>query len=234
MQTEATPPAVEVRPGHGGDPETVKRHPAFGLASFSRVNGGTTRLFGSELKSGSFIRFELYQAASHWLLHAERYHTEGVPIVQVELTAAQFAEMITTLNVGSGVPCTIRIANQKLIPNFKDEASTQELIKEDLRADTAEIEQLMGKLQAELKQVLAETPNLSGAKKERLVRIVARIQQQLTSNMPFTLDQYHRAVDKTAKAAKAEVDSFITQAAITHGIPALSQMLQPLPAKLSP
>jgi len=106
---DRTPYSAESVERHG-DKELTERHESFGLVGFSRVQG-STHLFGSHLeRHHHFIVLRVHRAqVVHSSLGYDRHRTDGrVPIVEVEMSAAQFAEAITTMNVGEGVPCTIR------------------------------------------------------------------------------------------------------------------------------
>ncbi len=223
----ARPPITPITVTEGSfDSDDIKKtHPAFGMACFHRISGNPGRLFGSEITSlGTSIQLTIAQGEDHWHLHEHWFHG-GKTIAEIEMTPAQFAELLTSMNVGGGVPCTIRYANGEEVPGFEDEDTLHKLIKDDLKADTKELSGLAGKLSAELDTILAET-SLSKAKKERLTGIVAKLRQAIDSNMPFVLAQYVEAVEKVTANAKAEVDSFVTHTLTTLGMDSLKQIKQ--------
>lgn len=140
------------------------------------------------------------------------------------MTASQFAEMITSFNMGSGVPCTLRFRESVgQVPDFVDKDTLQESIQADLKEDVKQVVSLTKKLRTELDAILAET-NLSQKKKERLTDIADRIEMELAANMPFVLDQYREATEKVTACAKAEVESFIMHAVTKLGIKSLKDM----------
>ncbi len=223
MRPPTTAPEV-TEEDFAGSGVTKKRHPAFGLVGLSRRSGGHDRLFGSELNSGQTISLHISQAEEHWHLSEKRYYAKNIPMIEVEMTPSQFAELITTMNIGQGVPCTIRYADGAQVPNFVDADTLHDKIKEDLSKDTREVNDLVKKLQSDLEEVLAST-GLSKAKKDVLTSTMNRIRQQVTSNMPFVLDQYHEAVDKVTASAKAEVEAYITHAVTSLGLKSLEDIV---------
>lgn len=214
-----TPVKTEIKPGPGNQTESVKTHPAFGLVRFSRVTGGDSKLFGSELVSGSFIRLTITKACEIWRLSSKSFFG-GDTVAEVDMTASQFAELITTMNIGSGVPGTLRFVDGKQVDDFDDQTTVHEMIKEDIKKDTKEISDLAHSLAVELKDTLDQT-NLSKAKKEALMEIVFRIRQAIDSNMPFVLDQYQKAAQKINTNAKAELEAFVTARVTALGIQSL-------------
>ena len=83
-----------------------KRHPAYGCLQFSRI-GGRRRLWRRNYDAAGYIRLSIH-TASLWTreLDEDDIWPEEM-IVEVDLSAAQFAEAITHMNYGHGVPCTI-------------------------------------------------------------------------------------------------------------------------------
>ena len=91
------------------------RHESFGQISFSRVCGRGVNFYGSELPQDNYITMEVKYSEINRELTQDRYYDFGVPIIKIRLSSGQFAEMITSMNQGSGVPCTIeRLSGQKV------------------------------------------------------------------------------------------------------------------------
>ena len=92
-------------------PDGYESHPAWGMVEFSRVeHGGPCRLFGSSLTNhGTTIILRVWEASRKHDCGQDWYHGSiRKELIAVEMSAAQFAGLLTTMNVGNGVPCTIR------------------------------------------------------------------------------------------------------------------------------
>ncbi len=203
---------------------TTKTHPAFGMARFARISGSSGQLFGSEIEHQSFIRFTLGPGESQWSLHETRYHGPLNPRhVEIDFSAAQFAELITSMNIGSGVPCTIRVLDNQQIGGFEDADNLHEQIKEDLLADTKEIVDTARQLEKQLGTMLDDS-KVPKAKQEALRALAAKIVRDLGSNMPFVLDQYQEAAEKVKAKCAAEVDALFTHAVQKLGLERLDQL----------
>lgn len=80
--------------------------------SLSRTSGGVTSLFGSSIQHRDTITMYLREGEFSRELNSDFYFG-GNEIVECEMSYSQFAEAITSMNVGSGVPVTIRYIQGK-------------------------------------------------------------------------------------------------------------------------
>ena len=89
------------------DEPGYEEHPAWGVIGASRGQTTGTTLFDSDIVHRSTVRIRLWQAARKrdlkhdWVSSRDR-------IIEVELSEAQWASFVSTMNVSDGVPCTIR------------------------------------------------------------------------------------------------------------------------------
>src|SRR5690348_7418858 len=81
-------------------------HPSFGQIQFTRTNGNA-RFYGSELNQAHYVEMTVHPSEVERELSRDWFYTEGAPLIKVRLSQNQFAELITSLNMGSGVPCTV-------------------------------------------------------------------------------------------------------------------------------
>jgi len=218
----ATPVKVTVETGPLAS--TKKTHPSFGLARFSRVSGDPGQLFGSEINHNSFIRFTLGPGESHWRHHETYYHGPMNPCyVEVEMSAAQFAELLTSMNVGSGVPCTIRTLNNAEVPGFTDADNLHEQIKDDIAAKTKGVTDMAADLATQLETLLADS-KVPKAKQEAMRSTLYNLKQELNDNMPFIIDQYQEAAEKVKAKCAAEVDAMFTHAVQRLGLERMEEL----------
>lgn len=91
-----------------------KTHPAYGMLSFSRRTGGKQSLFGSSIEHKDVIAMTLRHGEVDRQLNRDWYHGTEV-IAEVEMSYAQFAEAITSMNIGTGVPVTIRFTEKMVM-----------------------------------------------------------------------------------------------------------------------
>ncbi len=85
---------------------TSQSHPSYGVIGVSRVTGQAA-LFDSDVKHGHFIEITISEAKKHRTGFTHEQVMGGKQLARVRMSFAQFAQFITTQNVGSGTPCTL-------------------------------------------------------------------------------------------------------------------------------
>lgn len=208
------------------DEEKVDKHPSYGLVSLNRLDNGTgRRLFGSALPSHArTMSLRIYTDVERiHSLGRERYYSPNGPVIEVELSAAQFAELITTMNVGFGVPCTVRYQNGV-------DPGEAPVVKHETENVRDEFENVFTKAVANLKAEEASLiSNIEGKVSKKVIETIKHAFYMATmaveSNAPFYLEQFERATSKITNQAKAEVDAFMAQTIQAAGIKALREGL---------
>ncbi len=204
------------------DEEEIQ-HPSYGLVQFNRCSNTHSKLFGSAIKSHmSTIRLRIFQNVK--LLRGDsgdRYYTGNVPAIEVELSANQFAELVTTMNVGFGVPCTVRHLGNEIIeppPELKTEAeNVQNSFETRMRAAAKRLEEHVKDLPAKL-----EAAKIPKKHWEILMGPVNKMLQEVGLNSHFWLEMFEESTEKVVASAKAEIEAFQTSAIQQAGLKALN------------
>ena len=89
-----------------------EKNPAYGMLAFHRVTGGDPNLFGSSVSHNQKIMLTLKEGSISRELNTDWY-SGGKTLFEVEMSYTQFAELISAMNVGDGIPVTIRYTNEK-------------------------------------------------------------------------------------------------------------------------
>jgi hypothetical protein len=209
------------------DDETTRyTHPSYGIIGFNRVScGGNTRLFGSALDQHYHtIRVRIGRAERATEHGLDRFRSLS-EIIEIELSAAQFAEAITAMNVGDGVPCTIRrltgqgrIEDPPYTPNASDHA------KIDFKARMRTFADSLATLRKDVERA-TEGKTITAAVRATIRDGVNAIATEVSSNLPFFVECYEEAVTKVSAAAKAEADAWLTAAIHRAGLGALRSQL---------
>ncbi len=218
---------VKVSPGSlsGHGSEDVKyEHPSFGMALFSRVtHGGKTRLFGSSIDSHhTTIRLQVTRGERHHHLSRDWYFGDGRPMIEVEFSAAQFAELITCMNINSGVPCTIRAFDGKQV---KEPPSPPPLeadeVREGFQKQTAAVAKRVTEGRKKIAELFESRKGLPKAVTEQVLHHLDMVEQDIRANMPFVLKQFEEAAGKVVTAAKAEIDATVSATVTREGLKAM-------------
>ena len=196
----------------------VNTHPAFGLVSFSRVTG-KQNFVGSTLEQMNYIELEINHAEEVDSDYGKKYHQTG-NVVRARLTSNQFAELITAMNIGEGVPCTISRLNGKQVEPLPQQTE----IKSEIRDGFARrMEGFAKKLKErnDKAKILIAKPKLSKKDKEELNWLLDSITQETSENIPFYSELAHEEVEKVVVEAKIEIDAAIHSKIVSAGMESL-------------
>jgi len=177
-------------------------------------------LFGSSILHSNFLELTISRAEEvRSEVCGDRYY-EKDEIVRVSMSASQFAEMITTMNHGSGVPVTIdRVMGEKMpaCPGVSKRMQHSQEFKKRMR----EFAQRLKNDQASLQELLKKD-KLSKEDKRVMKHTFEYLTTEIENNIPFFEEQFEEQMDKTVTEGKAEIENFITHAIQTTGIKALN------------
>ena len=187
---------------------TKNSHPSYGTLAFRRRTGSATPLFGSSIEHNNTISMTLYHADITRGLHQDSIFGNNA-IVEVEMSYSQFAEAITSMNMGSGVPVTIRWTEKDgQIPSCdfvsKREQFTDEF-KETRKKATEDVQQLI----KDITELFSQKKALTKADKDAILNKLHHLNMDIGCNMDFIADQFNEQMDKTVMEAKGEIEAFM-------------------------
>lgn len=204
------------------DDEFERTHASYGMLQISRMHStGAVRLFGSPLAT-HYGTIRITISKGKWIhgLNHDRFFGMSKDHIEIEMSANQFSDAITSLNVGSGTPCTIRyIAGQRIEdpPIYETEA-------EHIRNNFAgSLDKYIKKATEYRKRIEKLTDKLSTKTKEEIRVALDVIEQQLAANVPFVVKMFQEAATRITTAAKAEVEAFVTHAVRAAGLQAIAE-----------
>ena len=184
-------------------------HPSYGMAQFNRVSGGRPKLFGSELSDHySTVVLSVSRGDVDNTGGRNWYHRRA-PVIEVEFSAAQFVELISTLNCGDGIPCTIRFeAGKGRVedpPTVKTEADlARDHFTDRVKATTEKMRTIRARI-----ATLGDLPKLKRADQKELMDCARALVQEVERNIPFYYEQFNEAVERRETQAKAEIDASV-------------------------
>lgn len=186
--------------------ENKVSHPSYGTLAFRRRSGGATPLFGSSIEHKDTIAMTLYHAGLERCLNSDNIFANKA-IVEVEMSYSQFAEAITSMNVGCGVPVTIRWTEKDgAIPPCDFIGKREQFVnefKEQRKEVTAETQQLI----SDVKELFAKK-SLTKADREDVLNKLSRINLSVGCNIDFMAEMFNEQIDRTITEAKGEIEAF--------------------------
>lgn len=207
--------------------DEYERHPSYGMIQINRVSaargdGGGINLFGSAMRHGHFFALRITDGERSHNLGSDMYTTVGgLPHVEIYLSPAQFVSMITTMNHGQGVPCTINRIGSESIEDCPPQETEGERIRKAFKEEVLETAAKLAVMLSEADEVLNKKA-IGKADRGILRGIIHKAKRFFDDHAPFAADQFEHATDKLTAKAKAEVEDFITTAIQRAGIKSLT------------
>lgn len=194
----------------------TEKHESYAMIGAHRFydNRGNN-MFGSHIKHFNGIAITIKQATRERDLSREWIFGKEA-LIEVHLSPAQFAEMISSLNMGDGVPCTLRYFNGEEMEPCPD-YSVQDRIEDDFKKKVMKINEVMGQAISEATELLSKKGTPTKKELNALLGKLRNIQTEMECNIPFVQSSFTEAMDKTVHEAKTEVEAFITNALINLG-----------------
>lgn len=198
-------------------------HPSYGIITISRMTSNKKRSFyGSSMKHNQSICIQIRKSYKERALNHDWY-MGGEPLIEIEMTPHQWAEFLSSMNIGDGVPCTIRCdrGNQYTCP---DEPSQRELFQKEF---DQEVQKSMDSIQSaiQLWSQLAAKKSLTKADKDQITNLLQNIQTTFRSNIPFVQKSFNETLDNTVHAAKSELEAWQDNMLHALGVKALGEQM---------
>lgn len=184
------------------------KNPAYGMLCFSRVSGGDPNLFGSSVAHNQKIQLTLKEGRVTRDLNTDWYGGDRT-LFSVEMSYTQFAELISAMNVGDGVPVTIRYVDGRGYLDPIDIVNKRAQFRDEFEAKNAESADTVQALLEKVKSILSEKRVLKVDERKELLSMITRLSNAVGSHNDFMLHQFDEAMEKIATEAKGEVEAFV-------------------------
>lgn len=213
--TDYTEPTVTEKFEHG-ETITTSQHPAYGLIGAGRISSSAgISLFGSPIKHHDLICITIQTGYAESRLQQEWHYPDRI-VTELYLSEAQWAAFVSTLNVGSGVPCTLRFTQDGgLLPGIADtnswHAKQQARIKQAVADDLIQLKKAM----AVLDQLLLK-PSVSRRDLQMLRKMFIQPVDNGEANGRFTAEALNAHAEELVVAVKAEINAMVTRMAVQY------------------
>lgn len=194
------------------DKDKVIQHESFGTITASRVHGHTGFMYGSDLTTDTFIELVISKNSSleyDKVMGRRTYPANGRrnEVVAIKMTAAQFSEFITTLNISQGVPCTIERVSGQQIDQFQEQVQSRtDYEYEKLKSALQEQKRNFNDVRQKLSELLSGIPRY---KREEALRIIDNLATDVCANTPYYMDRLTEVVEEITATAKTEIANYI-------------------------
>ncbi|MDF2790652.1 MAG: hypothetical protein K0S80_3753 [Neobacillus sp.] len=163
--------------------EEKQKHESYGMLQFSRVSGGETSLFGSSIKHSNTIRLRLCEGSVSRGLNTDWY-SAGKEYFEVEMSQTQFAEVISSMNCGSGVPVTIRRMQGKRTEDCPFE-NKRILFEQEFETKMQTLANKVNSMADDVYKRLSDKKPLTAKEREEIKGQISKFCTEISSNIPF-------------------------------------------------
>lgn len=201
-----------------------EEHESFGMIEISRnTNNRGQALFGSSIKHENIITIKIKKGVVERSINNDWYFDKGIPFIEIDMSPTQFAELITTLNHGSGTPCTIKYINGQKMPECP-EVNKRQQFEQEFANDMYALKKDITKLTEETKQLLNSKKPLTIKEKQLILSQIESLEREIQHNIPYVQAQFNEQMDKTVLEAKGEMEAFVTNTVQKLGLNSLKQL----------
>jgi flagellar biosynthesis component FlhA len=124
---------------------------------------------------------------------------------------------VSSLNMGSGTPCTIIRNEGKEVESCPADTTASEYRKEALE-DCKEILDDIEQASEIVNKISQKKTPLNGKEKEELISSIRKVKQQVKNNLPFLVEQLQSTMDKVVEHAKIEIENHFAKTLQEAGV----------------
>jgi hypothetical protein len=205
-------------------------HPSYGSISFRRMQG-CKNLFGSSVTHNNYVSVVIHEAE---LIEGESGYTALFPkkqIIEVDLTEAQLAQLITDWNNNEGTPCTISrrpdpSAKLVMIEDPPSEVSAKDRMEDLLKESFSRLRQDITSIVTEIDELVSH--RLPKKDKERLRILLSVLRDNPSSNLGFANSMMHEVLERSLAKAKVEMEAAATNVLRKMGIAKVTEEMKSL------
>ncbi len=205
----------------------TETHESFGTMVVTRsINGSDVQLFGSSIKHSSTVSMSISKADRNRHLSRDWIHPTD-EIIEIEMSQAQFADMITSAGLGGGTPVTIRKIQGKRTEPVPGTSVRQKFSREfdksvsDLKAQLESLENIA-------KDVLTKSTSKK-EERESLLREINRLSREVSSNIPYIAKSFNESIDKVVGEARQEIEAHYQDRVTSLGKEGMMESLKTAP-----
>ena len=217
---------------HKSGTEYTESHPSYGCIGISHVSGRGV-LFGSEVTHQHFLSLTISEA-ERVVDEPREFVSERRELIRVDMTQAQFAEMITSPNRGSGVPCTITRftgdkgepwANQRHggRPSPPDPEHYTKKYKNVMGERAGYVSEGLKKAKEKVDRLFNGDDKPTKSNLKELQDALRMAQLNLDQNLAYVMEEMEEGIENRMATAISEFESYVSFSLKAKGLEHLSE-----------
>lgn len=195
---------------------------SWGMVGFYRASGSEKELFGSDVTNVNTIRLCLKEGQYNRCL-GHTHYMGGNLIAEIELSSNQFSDLLTNMNVGDGVPCTIKWLRDIGEVPYKSQKPKIDIIKEEKNKIVEEAIESLNKGIKQLSSLIADG-KLSKKSGNELLDIFNKSYSNLAGDSKkFFEEQANKELKNMVTEAKRQVQTYIDNKIYSTGLKSIQE-----------
>jgi hypothetical protein len=199
-------------------------HPSYGLIGVSRVSGHVS-LFASGVTHQHFIAIRIKEAdrlldGMHEMIHGRS------ELCEVYMSESQFAQMITSMNVSDGAPCTIRYCKGDKPyegerfgrPMPPEPAHVLEPFRVEADSRVAGLSEILRRAQVQVSELREGVSRPTKANLKTLADELNHLERDLTANLDYIHKSLMERLEKEVVNAKTEFEAYVNNRLQERGL----------------
>lgn len=211
------PTRVEKEGSFGG---TEEEHPAYALIGASRVSSTPGAvLFDSDIQHGHSVIVHISTASRRRANNHDHTYAEK-QLIEVQMSEAQWASFVSSMNTGPGVPCTMLRREGEMIPGLPYAPRLAESMKEVRGAAEKYTQNIADAFAAYEEKKTAEN-----------LRSLRAAIENAPANMAYVAESLTEHAENVVQRARVDVESMVTAKAEQVGLPSELGKIQLMPGE---
>lgn len=192
-----------------------EHHPQYGTVTVTRAQGTPRNLFDSDIKHTTTVSLTVSTATRARDLNRDWIHTRDT-IVEIEMSQAQWAAVVSSVGLGTGVPVTLRRTREN--PRIPD-APYKPRLEESHNEVTGSVDKLLSNIRDAMDELNRVEENKAGIKERRRARQALDVAiANATGNAEFAVKSMEKAAERVVTQSKADIETAVAQARHLTGI----------------
>lgn len=200
-------------------------HEAYGICRLARISGVPgPNLFGTPLRPQHWVQLEIMEGSEYHGLGDTRY-SSGKLIATVWMSEMQYAELITTMNAGTGTPCTLKYARAGAFVEYPDpprQDSDAQRTRDEFRRN---VDERMSTLKAIRRRIgsLLDEGRVGATRRKEIDREIHSLFRLFEDTAPFLMERFEENAERVTAQAKADITAHADLLARNIGIAAIRE-----------
>lgn len=201
-------------------------HDSYVVASFSRVSGGNFNFFGTHLKPNYFFEFRIYPAKKVITEFGEERFSQDYDksvLLELRLTAHQFSELITTMNMGNGTPLTLTRKDGRKVQDCPEQSTSVDAAI-SVAVEKIEKSEYQERITKAAIEILNSEKPINKKERATLVEAFVELDRRLHGNAKFYKDQICEIGEKVKSEIRTEIDAQMSAVVNKLGLKSLEKL----------